>query len=215
MGIFKRKQLLGQLATVAILVTLVPLLLMGIYFHYQNWIRARKQAKTTLALQTQLISKTLSDRLIDKWSERLAVSDFIQKNNLRKDWLKDFQEVWRISPLPNFATGWDIQRVYRSSSAKQELLSEKRLRQILTNFSRSTRDLWIRFLAESDSSQPHYFLIVKRLSAASAGGSAMVGVLPVSLVLRDVWSSDSAVLKNSRFALFDERRRAVAEAFVI
>ena len=207
MGIFKRKQLLGQLATVAILVTLVPLLLMGIYFHYQNWIRARKQAKTTLALQTQLISKTLSDRLIDKWSETLAVSDFIQKNNLRKDWLKNFQEVWRISPLPNFATGWDIQRVYRSSSAKQELLSEKRLRQILTNFSRSTRDLWIRFLAESDSSQPHYFLIVKRLSAASAGGSAMVGVLPVSLVLRDVWSSDSAVLKNSRFALFDERGR--------
>ncbi len=207
MGIFKRKQLLGQLVTVTILVTLIPLLLMGIYFHYQNWIHARKQAKSTLALQTQLVSKTLSDRLIDKWSERLAVSEFIQKNNLRKNWLSGFQEVWRISHLEKFASGPDIQLIYRSSSARQEFLSDLKLRKVVTEFFGSTQDPWIRFLADPDSSQPRYFLIVKRLAAAGAGGSALVGVLPASLVLKNAWFSDSASLKNSRFILFDERGR--------
>jgi len=203
MGIFKRKQLLEQLVTITILVTLIPLLLMGIYFHYQNWIRARKQAKSTLALQTQLISKTLSDRLVDKWSERLEVFQLIQENKPQKDWLNGFQEVWRISHLTGTASDLDIQLIYRSPLEKSAVFSEESFRRLLAKFPGSTQVPWIRFLGPPDSNGSHHFLIVKKSSVAKTDNSFVAGVLPALIVLEDLRPPNVVIPKNSRFALVD------------
>ncbi len=203
MGMFKRKQLLEQLVTVTTLVALIPLLLMGMYFHYHNWIRSRKQAKTTLALETQLLSRTLSDRLIGQWGERLAIFRVAQKSGMQRDWQKGFQQVWQISRLNTVASDLKIRSIYRSSSGRSEILPERELRMVLASSRGSARNLWVGFAGSRDSSQPRYFLIVKRISAAHTGASALAGVLPISVVLRDVRPSDLPIPKSSRFALFD------------
>ncbi|NOY76503.1 MAG: cell wall metabolism sensor histidine kinase WalK [Calditrichaeota bacterium] len=203
MGLFKRKQLLEQLVTITILVTLIPLLLMGIYFHYQNWIYARKQARTTLALQTQLISKTLSDRLIDQWSEKLEVFQLIPSDKLSNEWLSGFGEIWRISDWTGTAADGGVRLIYQSPLEKAPVLSEKSLRQILAHYARSARDPWIYFFSSAGSNGSHYFLIIKKSFSEKTGRSFVAGILPASRVLKDLRYPGTIVSKNSRFVLVD------------
>ena len=201
MSIFKRKKLIEQLVTVTIFVSLVPLLLMGMYFHYQNWVRARKQAETTLALQTRLLGNAISNHLLRDYAEKLTLSQIARKNRYRNNLLIGFRQVWQVSEVnaQNNTKKPILQLIYTSKNTHSVVISERDLQRLMKKSIHASGKVWINFFTSPDNYQSNYFLIMEHSFAANRSG--LIGILPASQILRNVNLPAASILKGSRFGI--------------